>query len=173
MGIFDKNKFDSVKSDWSTNWEFFNPINDEFKFTIDVAADSRNKKVERFFSIEDDGLKQDWTNEIVWCNPPYGRDVPKWLLKGKENAEKNNTISVFLIPARTNTKWFHEICLKADEIRFVKGRPKFYNYANEDFEALFGLPVPLCLVIFRPNSKGCKIGTYDWKLKNKNIEKYV
>jgi len=163
MGIFDKNKFDSVKTDWSTHWDFFNPLNDEFKFTIDVAADKENCKINRFYSIENDGLKQDWSNEIVWCNPPYGRNVPDWLKKGKECAEKNNTVSVFLIPARTNTVWFHNICLKADEIRFVKGRPKFYNFANKDKEATHGLPVPLCLVIFRPNSMGCKIRTYNWR----------
>ena len=163
MGIFDKNKFDSVKQDWSTHWDFFNPLNLEFKFTVDAAADMENKKVDKFYSIENDGLKQDWSNEIVWCNPPYGRNVPDWLRKGKESAQKNNTTSVFLIPARTNTIWFHKLCMTADEIRFVKGRPKFYNYANEDKEATHGLPVPLCLVIYRPNSLGCKIGSYDWR----------
>ena len=166
MGIFDKNKFDSVKTDWSTHWDFFNPLNEEFNFTIDVAADSENKKCERFYDKEKNGLIQKWDNEIVWCNPPYGRDVPLWLKKGLES-KKYNTTSVFLIPARTNTTWFHNICLKSDEIRFVKGRPKFYNHANKDKETLHGLPVPLCLVIFnsslKENSGMCKICTYDWK----------
>lgn len=164
MGIFDKNKFDSVKQDWATHWDFFKPLNEEFKFTVDGAADAENKKLKRFFSAKEDGLKQDWSNEVVWCNPPYGRGVPDWLKKGKESA-KQNCISVFLIPSRTNTIWFHKLCMTADEIRFVKGRPKFYNFASDDKEAAHGLPVPLCLVIYRPNSKGCKIGTYDWRKK--------
>jgi phage N-6-adenine-methyltransferase len=131
MGIFDKNKFDSVKTDWSTHWDFFKPLNDEFNFTVDAAADAENCKVERHWNEQTDGLKQNWNNEIVWCNPPYGRNVPEWLKKGQE-AAKNGSTSVFLIPARTNTIWFHKLCLAADEVRFVKGRPKFYNYANED-----------------------------------------
>lgn len=169
MGIFDKNKFDSVKQDWATHWDFFNPLNEEFNFSIDVAADYQNKKVERFYCADNDGLKMNWENEIIWCNPPYGRNVPEWLKKGKEAAEKHNTTSVFLIPARTNTTWFHTICLKASEVRFVKGRPKFYNYASEDKEATHGLPVPLCLVIFRPNTVSCKIGTYDWRSGSNGI----
>ena len=163
MGVFDKNKFDSVKTDWSTHWDFFNPLNNEFEFTLDAAADSENRKVDKFFSITDNGLNQDWSNEVVWCNPPYGRKVPEWLKKGKEFAENHNTTSVFLIPAKTNTIWFHKLCLIADEVRFIKGRPKFYNFASETKEAVHGLPIPLCLVIFRPNSNGCKIGTYDWR----------
>lgn len=162
MGIFDKNKFDSVKTDWSTHWDFFNPLNNEFNFTVDASADAQNRKVDRYWDKQIDGLKQDWSNEVVWCNPPYGRNVPEWLKKGQE-AAKNGATSVFLIPAKTNTIWFHKLCLAADEIRFVKGRPKFYNYANEDKEAVHGLPIPLCLVIYKPESNGCKIGTYDWK----------
>lgn len=162
MGIFDKNKFDSVKTDWSTHWDFFNPLNNEFNFTVDASADAENRKVDRYWDKQIDGLKQDWSNEVVWCNPPYGRNVPEWLKKGQE-AAKNGATSVFLIPAKTNTIWFHKLCLAANEIRFVKGRPKFYNYANEDKEAVHGLPIPLCLVIYRPESNGCKIGTYDWK----------
>ena len=166
MGIFDKNKFDSVKTDWSTHWDFFKPLNAEFNFTVDAAADAENSKVDRHFDKEIDGLKQSWKDEIVWCNPPYGREVPNWLKKGRDAALNDNCTSVFLIPARTNTKWFHEICLAASEVRFVKGRPKFYNYAAEDKEATHGLPVPLCLVIYRPNDNNCKIGTYDWREGN-------
>ena len=168
MGIFDKNKFNSEKTDWSTHWDFFKPLNDEFNFTVDVAANAENYKVDKFFNKEIDGLKQSWKNEIVWCNPPYGRDVPNWLKKGRDEALNNNCTSVFLIPAKTNTKWFHDICLTyASEIRFVKGRPKFYNYASENKEVLYGLPIPLCLVIFKPNNNSCKIGTYDWRINMK------
>jgi phage N-6-adenine-methyltransferase len=161
MGIFDKNKFGSVKQDWATHWDLFNKVNSEFNFTIDVAADSENKKVERFYCEKDNGLIQDWSNEVVWCNPPYGREVPIWLKKGKESAENNNTTSVFLIPARTNTVWFHNLCLNASEVRFIKGRPKFYNHASKDDKtALYGLPVPLCLVIYKPNVKSFTVGSF-------------
>jgi|1_EtaG_2_1085319.scaffolds.fasta_scaffold02078_8 site-specific DNA-methyltransferase (adenine-specific) len=165
MGVFDKNKFDSVKQDWATSWDFFRPLMDEFNFTLDAAADMQNKKVERYYGVEQNGLSQSWENETVWCNPPYGRDVPNWLKKGIDEA-KRGCISCFLIPARTNTRWFHDLCLQADEVRFVKGRPKFYNYASDDIEATHGLPVPLCVVIYRPNISTCRVGTYDWRKKS-------
>lgn len=157
MGKFDENKFDGTNKVWVTPNDFFEPLNKEFRFTLDVAADKQNKKAERFFSKEDNGLEQSWENEICWCNPPYGRGAPKWIKKAKDETA-NNATSVLLILARTNTKWFHELCMKANEIRFVKGRPKFIG-------AKYGLPSPLMLVIFKPNVTECKIGSYDWKYK--------
>ena len=157
MGQFDKNKFDGVKTVWATPDDFFQPLNNEFQFTIDVAADSENKKVERFFNEETNGLNQNWKNEVVWCNPPYGRIVPTWIQKAKDEA-KNGCTSVLLILAKTNTKWFHNLCMSANEIRFVKGRPKFVGAKD-------GLPFPLMLVIFKANDNSdCKIGAYDWRI---------
>jgi site-specific DNA-methyltransferase (adenine-specific) len=144
MGKF-ANKFESAKQDWETPIEFFSPINEEFNFTLDAAASAENAKVSFFFSEEEDGLSQSWGRHTVWLNPPYGakkKPISAWVSKAYKESLSGAT-SVILIPARTNTNWFHDICLAHAEIRFIRGRPKFGD-------AKHGLPQPLCLVIFRP-----------------------
>lgn len=158
MANFDKNKFDSVTVEWETPLDFFTPLNEEFNFTLDVCSTHLNKKVENNFTLEENGLEQSWKNEICWMNPPYGREMTKWLLKAKNECEINNATTVCLIPARTNTSWWHTICLKSSEIRFVLGRPKFGG-------AKHGLPFPLAIIIFTPNKEHCNVGTYDWRKK--------
>ena len=159
MGQFDKIKFKGVNTVWATPPELFNPLNEEFSFTLDVAADKQNRKVKRYFDEETNGLEQSWKNEVCWCNPPFGRIVPKWVEKEKVESD-NGATSILLLLAKTNTKWFHELCMTVSEIRFVKGRPKFIG-------AKYGLPFPLMLVIFKPNeTEPCKIGSYDWKSLN-------
>ena len=145
MGKF-AGKFESAKQDWETPWDFFKPIDDEFHFTLDAAASPLNTKVRDSFLTEiDDGLHTDWQHHIVWINPPYGKEaqpIKAWVQKCHDAARQGATC-VILIPARTNTNWFHDLCLKHGEVRFVRGRPKFVG-------ADHGLPQPLCLVIFRP-----------------------
>jgi site-specific DNA-methyltransferase (adenine-specific) len=141
-------KFVSAKQDWETPVELFDEINKEFNFTLDAAASSANKKVNNFFSKDDDGLSQPWINEVVWLNPPYGDNgykISDWVKKAADE-RFNGSTTVMLIPARTNTNWFHDICLKYGEVRFLKGRPKFGG-------ATHGLPQPLCFVIFRAARK--------------------
>jgi phage N-6-adenine-methyltransferase len=143
-------KFESAKQDWETPWDFFSPINTEFNFTLDAAASSTNTKVpSNFLTEEQDGLSTSWGSNTVWLNPPYGsgRSPLKSRLKKAYEESLTGATSVLLIPARTNTNWFHEICLKYGEVRFVRGRPKFGD-------ATHGLPQPLCLVIFRPSING-------------------
>lgn len=143
MGKF-KGKFESAKQDWETPLEFFKPIDDEFHFTLDAAASSKNTKVKKYFDRASDGFTSTWGAHTVWLNPPYGegkRPIKAWIQKAYEES-KTGATSVVLIPARTNTNWFHDICLKYGEVRFVRGRPKFGG-------ADHGLPQPLCLVIFR------------------------
>jgi site-specific DNA-methyltransferase (adenine-specific) len=138
-------KFGSAKQDWETPSELFDPINYEFQFTLDAAASPSNAKVKNFITAEQDGMAADWGKNTVWLNPPYGdrqRKLSDWVKKSAQAARAGATV-VMLIPARTNTNWFHDICLKHAEVRFVRGRPKFVG-ADE------GLPQPLCLVIFRP-----------------------
>jgi site-specific DNA-methyltransferase (adenine-specific) len=154
MADFNKNRFQANSIEWETPKDFFKPINDEFEFTLDVCATKDNTKASKFFSKEDNGLSKSWSGNICWMNPPYGKDLVLWLKKAK--AESENCTVVSLIPARTNTKWWHEIVLKASEIRFVLGRPKFNN-------AKHGLPFPLALVIFKKHvNKNCIIGTYNF-----------
>lgn len=159
MANFDKNRFDAKTVEWSTPFDFFNPLNKEFKFSLDVCATHKNKKVKQCYTLKQNGLIQQWKGNVCWMNPPYGRDMVKWLEKAKFELDNFDVTTVCLIPARTNTSWWHKICLKASEIRFVLGRPKFGD-------ATHGLPFPLAIVIFSPKSKFCKVGTYDWTKKD-------
>ena len=108
---------------WATPKSFFNVLDSEFNFTLDVCALSDTAKVKKFFSPETDGLAQDWTNDICFMNPPYGRgqDVYSWVKKAYETGLNGGTV-VCLLPLSGDTKWFHEFCMKASEIRFVKDR---------------------------------------------------
>ena len=108
---------------WETPQAFFDELNREFRFTLDVAALPGTAKCERFFTQEDDALLQSWDGETFWMNPPYGRgqNVYQWVKKAYESAQKGGT-GVCLLPVSTDTKWFHDFCLKAYEIRFVRDR---------------------------------------------------
>ncbi len=143
MAGFNK-KFDSIRQDWDTPQVLFDKLNEEFKFEYDLAASNKNTKCDKFFSKEDDGLKQKW-NGVCWLNPPYGDKTSKmvdWIKKAYNDTQFNpNLTVVMLIPARTNTKWFHNFCMKAAELKLICGRPKFGDSKH-------GLPQPLILVVF-------------------------
>jgi len=135
----DKSVFLSSQTvEWSTDEVFFEQVNREFNFTVDVAADSTNAKCERFYDIDSDGLMQNWDGETVWCNPPYGRRIADWIYK----AATSEATTVLLVPARTDVKWFHEIVIPRAEVRFIKGRLKFGGSKDP-------APFPTMLVIFR------------------------
>lgn len=109
---------------WSTPQNIFDTLDKEFKFDVDACASFWNAKCSVFYSKNVDALSIDWVpGKIYWMNPPYGREIGKWIKKAHEES-KRGSIVVCLIPARTETKWFHEYCLDA-EIRFVKGRIHF------------------------------------------------
>lgn len=112
--------FSSKTDMWATPQDFFDALNEEFSFTTDVCAVPENAKCTHFFSPEDNGLKQEWTG-VCWCNPPYGREIEKWVKKAYES----DCTVVGLLPARTDTKWFHDYIYGKAEIRFVKGRLRF------------------------------------------------
>jgi phage N-6-adenine-methyltransferase len=133
-----RTKFESKRQDWETPDEIFNPLDDEFNFTLDVCANSDNAKCVRYYSEFIDGLEQNWVNEVCWMNPPFGVQG-KWVKKAFDEAQKGAKV-VCLLPARTNTNWWHDYCMKG-EIRFIRGRPKFKG-------AKHGLPQPLAIVIF-------------------------
>ena len=135
----------SSKSDmWSTPQKFYDKLNDEFNFTLDPCATKDNAKCDNFFTVDDDGLKQDWSGNIVFCNPPYGRAIKDWVKKSYEESLKNNTTVVMLIPSRTDTIYFHEFIYSKAEIRFIKGRLKFGDAKNS-------APFPSIVVIYRNN----------------------
>lgn len=133
--------FSSKNDSRETPQEFFDKLNEEFSFDIDVCASSENAKCDIFFTKEQDALAQRWKG-ICWCNPPYGREVGKWVKKAYISSKQSNCIVVMLLPARTDTKWFHEYIYNQAEIRFIKGRLKFGGSANS-------APFPIMVVIFR------------------------
>ena len=132
----------SSKTDlWSTPNDFFDKLNDEFRFTLDPCSTHENAKCYKHFTEEENGLLQDWGNEVVFCNPPYGRQIKDWVKKAYEESQKDNTTVVMLIPARTDTIYFHEYIYHKAEIRFIKGRLKFGDAKNS-------APFPSMVVIF-------------------------
>lgn len=136
--------FTSASDEWATPQDFFDRLNAEFAFTLDVAATIENAKTEYFMTEADDALAQPWRRESksVWCNPPYSA-IDKWVAKAHEESQKGATV-VMLIPARTDTKYWHAHVMKASEIRLVKGRLKFGEGKNS-------APFPSAVVIFRPH----------------------
>lgn len=133
----------SKKSDnWATPFDFYKKLDDEFFFDIDVCASRENHKCLVYYDIAENGLSKNWIGSI-FCNPPYSQ-IKLWLKKGQEEIINGNAnVIVYLIPARTDTKYFHEYCLgKNCEIRFIKGRLKFGDSKNS-------APFPSILVIMR------------------------
>ena len=120
----------------------FDELNAEFGFTLDPCADEFNHKCNKYYTEEDDGLLQDWQGERVFCNPPYGKAIKDWVRKAYIEGCKPNTTVVMLIPARTDTIYFHKYIYHKAEIRFLKGRLKFGNSKNS-------APFPSMVVVYR------------------------
>ena len=115
----------SSKTDlWETPQDLFDKLDREFHFDLDVCALPENAKCERYYTPEQDGLPQPW-NGVCWCNPPYGRQIGKWVRKALFSSFAGATV-VMLLPARTDTKWFHDYILHRSEVRFLPGRIRFY-----------------------------------------------
>lgn len=134
--------FSSVTCDWSTPQGFYDMLNEEFHFTIDVCATQENTKCERFYSPDDNGLFKNWEG-VCWLNPPYGRDIGRWIGKAVAAARKGATV-VCLLPARTDTKWFHEYCMLSNDIRFIRGRLCFSSGSKTG-----RAPFPSMVVVFK------------------------
>lgn len=134
----------SSKTDqWATPQWFFDELNNEFNFTLDPCADAFNHKCQKYYTKEQNGLLQDWGRERVFCNPPYGREIPLWVKKcSDEVCFGECSLAVMLIPSRTDTQWFHKYIYKQAEIRFIKGRLKFGDSSNS-------APFPSMVMVFR------------------------
>lgn len=134
--------FSSKTDRWATPQDFFDELNEEFCFNLDVCALPENAKCERYFTPEVDGLSQPWEGN-VWCNPPYGREIGSWVKRAYLAAKTGYAdLVVMLLPARTDTQWFHKYIYGKAEIRFVKGRLKFGGSKNS-------APFPSMVVVFR------------------------
>lgn len=132
--------------EWGTPQDLFDKLNEEFGFTIDVAASDENAKVFPYFDKNMNALEHPlaWNHQTVWCNPPYGRQIKDWV---KMASEAKDSIVVMLVPARTDTKWFHEYVYKREnvEIRFIKGRLKFEGAKDN-------APFPSMIIVWYPDN---------------------
>ncbi len=127
--------------EWPTPPALFAGLDREFHFTTDVAAIPDNAKCDHFFTPAEDGLKQPW-HGVCWMNPPYGASLRQWVKKAQESAQAGAVV-VCLLPARTDTQWWHDCVLPHGEIRYLRGRVKFGDAQNS-------APFPSAIVIFRP-----------------------
>ena len=164
VGLLIKNMdvhFSSKSNEWETPSEIFEALKSEFGFTLDPCCTEDNAKCAKFFTVKENGLQQDWSKETVFMNPPYGREIGKWVKKAYHEAQKGAVV-VCLIPSRTDTGWWHRYCMKG-EIRFIKGRLKFINKSlpsyrpDGDFK-ISSAPFPSAIVVFRP--QGFKLVSY-------------
>ena len=138
--------FSSATDEWETPQELFDKLDSEFHFELDVCANESNHKCDKYYTKAQDGLSMPWTAECaIWCNPPYGREIGKWVSRAW-HASSDTTV-VVLLPARTDTRWFHDYIYKKPnvEVRFIKGRLKFGNSKNS-------APFPSMIVVFRPHN---------------------
>lgn len=133
--------FSSKTDVWETPQELFNKYDQEFRFTLDVCALPENAKCAHYYTPQEDGLRHPWTG-TCWCNPPYGRQISRWIEKAYKSALGGATV-VCLVPARTDTAWWHDYAMKG-EIRFLRGRVKFGG-------SRWNAPFPSALIVFRGN----------------------
>lgn len=135
----------SEKMDYCTPQNFFDELNREFHFVLDAAATAKNAKCRMYYTQEENGLEMPWDcGGAVFCNPPYGRETGKWVRKAWRESQKGTTI-VLLIPARTDTSYFHNYIYGQAEIRFVRGRLRF---EDEEGKAFQGAPFPSMVIIY-------------------------
>jgi len=130
--------FTSTTDLWATPQGFFDEYNNIYQFDLDVCATPENAKCPRYFTKEQDGLKQEWGG-VCWMNPPYGREIGKWVMKAYQSSLRGGVV-VCLLPARTDTAWFHDYCTKGN-IKFIRGRLKFGGAKNS-------APFPSMVVVF-------------------------
>ena len=138
--MLNKSLFTSNTDEWATPQWLFDELDAAYHFTLDPCATAENAKCAKYYTKEDDGLSKDWSDEAVFMNPPYGREIGKWVQKAYEESHKG-AIVVCLLPSRTDTRWFHDYVMKAQEIRFLKGRLKFVGGNNS-------APFPSVIVVF-------------------------
>ena len=132
--------FSSATGEWETPQDIFDELDAIFHFTLDVCATPENTKCDKFYTKEQDGLKQKWGGNVCWMNPPYGRGIKEWIRKAYLISLRPDTQVVCLLPARTDTRWFHDYCVKGI-IWFIRGRLKFGGSKNS-------APFPSMIVIF-------------------------
>jgi site-specific DNA-methyltransferase (adenine-specific) len=147
--------YQSNSNEWETPQCLFDILNNEFNFTLDPCATKENAKCKKFYTIKDNGLSFSWKNENVFVNPPYGRKIGDWMAKAYTESMLYDAMVVCLIPARTDTSYWHKFVMGAAEIRFICGRLKFNQSKNS-------APFPSAIVVFRRGSKSPIISSFKY-----------
>jgi site-specific DNA-methyltransferase (adenine-specific) len=145
--------FSSKSNERETPKDLFNKLDAEFNFTLDPCSTNENAKCEKHYTISDNGLEKSWAGETVFMNPPYGREISQWIKKAYKES-LNGAIVVCLIPARTDTSYWHDYIFDKAEIRFLRGRVKFQNrmlpsLREDGSHKTTGAPFPSAVIIFR------------------------
>lgn len=133
--------FSSGNDEWETPRDLFEKLDREFHFTLDACASEANRKCDRYYTREDNGLDKPWRDEVVWCNPPYSK-IKAWVEKAENERNREGATVVMLVPARTDTQWFHNHVYGKAEVRFLRGRIRFQG-------AEHNAPFPSMIVIYR------------------------
>lgn len=141
--------FTSNTVEWATPQAFFDAQNAVHQFELDVCATDENAKCERYYTKADDGLAQSWAGKRCWMNPPYGRVIGDWMRKAYEESQRGALV-VCLVPARTDTAWWHDYAAKGD-VTFIRGRLKFGDGKNS-------APFPSALVVLKPQNARMRDG---------------
>lgn len=146
--------YSSEKMDWPTPDYLYRALDAEFNFTLDPCASKHNAKCESYFTESDNGLEQKWSGR-AFMNPPYGRSISQWVAKARSEVEGGNAeLVVCLVPVRSDSKWFHENCMRADEIRLMDQRIEFAGATNK-------APFPTCLVIFKKDGGKTRLSRFE------------
>ena len=148
--------FSSKSNEWNTPDDLYNILDKEFNFTLDPCTNGENNKCDKFYTEKENGLIQDWSKDIVFMNPPYGRQISQWIEKAYNESLKGAKVAC-LIPSRTDTKYWHDFIFnEASEIRFIKGRLKFVDSKNS-------APFPSAIIIYDRNLNNTIYTTYDYR----------
>jgi len=144
--------FSSVSNEWETPENLYRSLNERFKFTLDPCCTHESAKCEKHYTMIENGLAQDWSQDVVFMNPPYGREISQWIQKAYLESRKGATV-VCLIPARTDTSYWHNYIFGKAKIEFLKGRIRFQNRLLPSWKAdgshkVSGAPFPSAVVIY-------------------------
>lgn len=133
--------FSSKSEEWETPQWLFEKLDNQHHFTLDPCCTDKNAKCTKHYTKEQDGLSKEWSGETVFCNPPYGRDITKWVKKASDESRNPGTKIVMLLPSRTDTAWFHDYIYNKETVLFIRGRLKFGESKNN-------APFPSMVVVF-------------------------
>lgn len=133
--------FMSNRDTWATPQDLFDQLDEEFHFTLDPCCQHHTAKCNKHYTPDEDGLVQDWSGDCVFMNPPYGREIGRWMEKAYRECLRGATV-VCLVPSRTDTAWWHNFAMRGT-IRFLRGRVRFDGHKQ-------GAPFPSAVVIFHP-----------------------